>query len=68
MVETSDVGIRDVISCDRAGRGENPDRAEETRSQGDTAGVEDQGGADGSWDRGGGLDLEYRCGAAATEV
>lgn len=39
-------GTRDVSSCDRTDSGGNPDGAEETWSQGDTAGPEGQGGPD----------------------
>lgn len=44
------VGTEDAISCDRANRFGDLEGAEETWSQGDTAGLEGQGGADGSRD------------------
>lgn len=43
-------GTGDANSYEVAGRGEDPDRADETQSQGDTTGPEGHGGADGSWD------------------
>lgn len=52
-----DGGTRNVISCDGASCGGNQDRDKKTQGQSDNTGLEGQGGADGSWDQGGGRDL-----------
>lgn len=60
-------GARDLTDRGGAVGGEDPGETEVTKSQGDTAGLEGQDGADGLWDRARDGNPEDHGGAGATK-